>query len=178
MPTNWDGIYLHDGSGVGNASTIAAGESASGQVRRYAGHHHTTTHSAADAFDVVLKYAGASLSRDAVDKRAETDARSGTATFPDGGNGSTGGIIDSQSAVGGWPRLTATDEEAARCDRQRRRHPDYYETVCWGSTGNLRRRHGTARPAGHLSQYRGLFPFPRPGDFRAQTVGGGYLALE
>ena len=53
------------------------------------------------------------------------------ATFPDGGNGSTGGIIDSQSAVGGWPELTATDEEKRRAatDSDNDGIPDYYETL-------------------------------------------------
>ncbi len=62
-----------------------------------------TTHKAADAFKRVLLYAGASDHRDVVDQRAVTDTRTGRATFPEGGKGSTGGLIDTQTAVGGWP---------------------------------------------------------------------------
>ena len=91
---------------------------------------YTTTHSAEGAFDAILSYAGASLKRDAVDKRAVDDARSGKATITDGGNGSTNGIIDTQSAVGGWPELTATDEEIARAkDSDGDGIPDYYEEL-------------------------------------------------
>ena len=92
---------------------------------------YTTTHSAEGAFDAILAYAGASLKRDVVDKRAVDDARSGKATITDGGNGSTDGIIDTQSAVGGWPELTATDEEIARAstDSDGDGIPDYYEEL-------------------------------------------------
>ena len=75
---------------------------------------YVSTHSAADAFKVVCDYAGASLVRDAVDKRAVADAKNGTPTFNDGGNGSTGGIIDNTAAVGGWPQYkggTVTDTD-------------------------------------------------------------------
>ncbi|MBQ9888890.1 MAG: pectate lyase [Bacteroidales bacterium] len=75
---------------------------------------YVSTHSAADAFKVVCDYAGASLVRDAVDIRAVTDAKSGAPTFNEGGNGSTGGIIDNTAAVGGWPEYkngTVTDTD-------------------------------------------------------------------
>lgn len=62
-----------------------------------------TTHTAAMAFDRVLTYAGANLKRDAVDTRVTGETRNGTATYKDGGNGSINGMIDTQSAVGGWP---------------------------------------------------------------------------
>lgn len=92
---------------------------------------HTTTHRAEEAFEAILSYGGASLSRDAVDKRVVNDARSGGATINDGGNGSTGGIIDTQSAVGGWPELSATDEQIARAatDSDGDGIPDYYEDL-------------------------------------------------
>jgi pectate lyase len=64
-----------------------------------------TTHSAEKGYEKVLDFAGTSLKRDTVDKRIITDVRTGTATFMSGGNGSANGIIDSQSAVGGWPDL-------------------------------------------------------------------------
>lgn len=57
--------------------------------------------SAQDAYERVLKNAGASLTRDAVDTRIVRDVRMGTASF--GKN--KDGIIDSQKDVGGWPEL-------------------------------------------------------------------------
>ena len=177
---NWDGIYLHDGSGVGNASTM---RQANLLPVRFDDTQvcHTTTHSAADAFDVVLKYAGASLSRDAVDKRAETDARSGTATFPDGGNGSTGGIIDSQSAVGGWPELTATDEEKRRAatDSDGDGIPDYYETLLGLDPNDASDADATTLdPQGIYPNIEVYFHFLVREISAAQTVGGNYTALE
>lgn len=54
-----------------------------------------TTHSAQQAYELVLAYAGAVLPRrDAVDQRIISDVRNGT-----------GKIIDSQADVGGWPEL-------------------------------------------------------------------------
>lgn len=92
---------------------------------------YTTTHTAEDAYARTLDYAGASLRRDAVDVRLVKDARNGTATYTDGGNGSKNGIIDTQSAVGGWPTLSATSEEVARAttDTDGDHIPDYYETL-------------------------------------------------
>lgn len=91
---------------------------------------YTTTHSAADAFNAVCSYAGASLSRDAVDTRVTGDAKDGKATITDGGNGSKNGLIDSQSAVGGWPNLTATDEELGKAiDSDGDGIPDWYEEL-------------------------------------------------
>jgi pectate lyase len=66
---------------------------------------NVTTHSAETAYLKILDYAGACLVRDAVDTRIIRDVTNGTATFLNGGNGSTNGIIDTQTAVGGWPEL-------------------------------------------------------------------------
>ena len=142
---------------------------------------HTTTHSAADAFDAVLKYAGASLSRDAVDKRAESDARSGEATFPNGGNGSTGGIIDTQSAVGGWPELTATDEEIRRAatDTDGDGIPDYYETLLGLDPNDASDANATTLdPQGIYPNIEVYFHFLVREISAAQTAGGTYTALE
>lgn len=68
-----------------------------------------TTHTAKKAYELVLKYVGASLVRDTVDKRILHDVETGTATITDGGNGSANGIIDTQAAVGGWPELNSTE---------------------------------------------------------------------
>lgn len=177
---NWDGIYLHDGSGVGNASTMRQANLLpirSGDTQAC----HTTTHSAAGAFDVVLKYAGASLCRDAVDKRAETDARGGTATFSNGGNGSTGGIIDTQSAVGGWPELTATDEERLRAatDTDGDGIPDYYETLLGLDPDDASDANTTTLdPQGIYPNIEVYFHFLVREISAAQTAGGSYTALE
>lgn len=57
--------------------------------------------SAENACDAVLKYAGASLNRDAVDARVIAEVRSGNSSAGKNKNG----IIDSQQEVGGWPVL-------------------------------------------------------------------------
>ncbi|MDO9554453.1 pectate lyase [Rhodonellum sp.] len=59
------------------------------------------TESAQQAFESVLKYAGASYQRDGVDKRLVEETRSGQSSY--GKN--KDGIIDSQKDVGGWPIL-------------------------------------------------------------------------
>ena len=64
-----------------------------------------TTDSAEEAYQNVLRFAGASVKRDLVDQRIIREVVTGTVTFSDGGNGSTDGFIDTQSAVGGWPEL-------------------------------------------------------------------------
>jgi pectate lyase len=68
----------------------------------------TGEQSARDAFDAVIKYAGASLMRDAVDKRVVEEACKGTAFF----GKSKDGIIDSQKDVGGWPILKSLPRDA------------------------------------------------------------------
>ena len=76
----------------------------------------TTTHSAADAYDRVLDYAGASLHRDSFDERMVNDTRSGTATYT--GNGLSKGFVNSQDdnkpagadeSWSAWPTLASTD---------------------------------------------------------------------
>jgi pectate lyase len=63
--------------------------------------------SAQDAFESVVKYSGASLRRDAVDKRVIDEVCKGTASFGKSKNG----IIDSQQDVGGWPELKSLPAE-------------------------------------------------------------------
>ena len=57
-----------------------------------------TTQTAAQAYELVLAQAGASLRRDAVDERVIADVRN-----------RTGRLIDSQDEVGGWPILRTRD---------------------------------------------------------------------
>ena len=56
------------------------------------------------AYETVLAKAGCSLHRDAVDTRVVNEVREGKYTYK-GSNGSTNGLIDTQSDVGGWPEL-------------------------------------------------------------------------
>ncbi|MEQ8548171.1 MAG: pectate lyase [Cyclobacteriaceae bacterium] len=58
-----------------------------------------TTQTAEASFELVLKKAGASYKRDAVDERIVKEVCEGTATY--GSNG----IIDTPADVGGWPTL-------------------------------------------------------------------------
>ncbi len=72
-----------------------------------------TTHTAEVAYEKVLDYAGACLSRDILDSIMVADTRTGTATFS-GTSTSYPGIIDSQedcvydTYYSGWPELVST----------------------------------------------------------------------
>lgn len=100
---NWTyGVYnqFHGSYGTVSATDKAA-------MRLAAPHpinNNVTTHTAQDAYQRVLDFAGASLKRDAVDIRVINNVRNKTYTA-DGSAGSVRGIIDSQNDVGGWPVL-------------------------------------------------------------------------
>lgn len=83
-----------------------------------------TTHTAEEAFEKVLGYAGASLMRDAIDARYARETRNGQYTYT-GSNGSKGGLIDSQADVGGWPNYTY---ESSPIDTDQDGMPDNWET--------------------------------------------------
>ena len=73
------------------------------------------THSANDAYDLVLLHAGASLSRDACDERIINEVRT-----------STGKVPDSQDEVGGWPTLNSLPAPA---DSDKDGMSDVWETA-------------------------------------------------
>jgi hypothetical protein len=73
------------------------------------------------AFDAVLKQAGASFKRDAVDSRIVEEVKKGVSKS---GRNHTG-IIDSQKDVGGWPELKSN---AAPTDKDKDGMPDEWET--------------------------------------------------
>lgn len=92
-----------------------------------------TTHTAQDAYEKVLAYAGASLHRDWVDEQMVNDTRNGIATST--GSGNTGGIINSQNdnkPAGAaadwspWPDLV-TDTSISVADTDGDGIPDYWE---------------------------------------------------
>lgn len=68
---------------------------------------YDATHSALEAYELVLSLGGSSFKRDDVDKRVVSNVQNGTFSFQ-GSKGSVNGIIDSQNDVGGWPRLNAS----------------------------------------------------------------------
>jgi len=86
--------------------------------------NNVKTHTAQEAYDRVLDYAGASMIRDAVDIRIIENVRTGTYTA-EGSNGSSKGIIDSQCDVGGWPELKST---VSPTDTDNDGMPDEWET--------------------------------------------------
>ncbi len=119
-------IYWHNGDSYGNYNTLVSSpHSIKGPSQEDV---YTTTHSAEDAFALICEVAGASLSRDSVDERACSDAKNGKVTFADGGNGSKNGIIDTQTAVGGWPSYEASDDEKESVkDSDSDGMPDWFE---------------------------------------------------
>lgn len=87
-----------------------------------------TTQTADNAYLSVTSYAGASLKRDAVDTRVINNVLNGTITCTAGSNGSTGGFIDSQKDVGGWPVYTY-DPNSVPVDTDGDGMPDSWETA-------------------------------------------------
>lgn len=80
-------------------------------------YYYVTTHSADEAYKRVLDYAGASLSRDALDEVMVSDTRSSKATY-NGNRSSAKGIIDSHTDLrpddapddwSPWPTLNSTE---------------------------------------------------------------------
>lgn len=94
---NWRGGIDFDPEGAATEATLRVNEPFIVAPVR--------TQSAEEAYELVLKHAGCSLSRDSVDRRIVEEIRTGTATYGETYAGGGKGIIDSQTAVGGWPSL-------------------------------------------------------------------------
>ena len=95
-----------------------------------------TTHAAADAFDKVVEYAGASLIRDDVDRRYATETRNGTATYSGSKTGKPG-RIDLVSDVNGYTEQNfGTGTRAANFDADNDGMADQWEQL---NGGNLER---------------------------------------
>ena len=87
---------------------------------------YVSTHTASGAYSAVCSYAGASLRRDAVDKRIVSGVKAGTGRI-------INDIDDIKAEYGSaWPVLSATDaEKAAIADSDGDGIPDAYESA-WG----------------------------------------------
>lgn len=86
-----------------------------------------TTHSAAEAYEKVLAYAGASLYRDEVDARYMEETRTGTATYK-GSITNSPGIIDKVSDVKGYTETNfGTGSRPAGFDTDKDGIPDEWE---------------------------------------------------
>jgi hypothetical protein len=115
--TNWNGIEPDDAS---YTSAIKSDTRFTTDAENDINMHAATT-----AYEKVLNYVGDCYRRDTIDRRIVREAKTGTYTFK-GSNGSTGGLIDTQGDVGGWPilvsktKLTDTDNDGM---------PDVWETA-------------------------------------------------
>lgn len=86
-----------------------------------------TTHSAAEAYEKVLAYVGASLSRDEIDARYMEEAKTGTAKYT-GSITKSPGIIDKVSDVNGYTEANfGTGSRPAGFDTDKDGIPDEWE---------------------------------------------------
>lgn len=115
---NWSGIFIQSGS----TSSI---KSDSRFMPEGYSNNLITTHTAENAFNMVTAYAGASYKKDVIDQRIAKESQEGSYTYT-GSNGSTGGLIDTQSDVGGWPEYVSKDKLT---DFDNDGMPDVWETA-------------------------------------------------
>lgn len=99
---NWKGIVPDDKNKI-DVLTLKSDVPFTIDDEKYA-YNTISIQPAATAWDKVLAYGGCSYHRDLIDTRIANEAKTGTYTY-NGSQGSTGGLIDSQSDVGGWCAL-------------------------------------------------------------------------
>ena len=94
-----------------------------------------TTHTAAQAYEQVLNYAGASLHRDWVDELMVSDTRQGIASYTGKATGDNPGIIDSQddnrpaNASADWQAWPTLNSLPCPTDTDQDGMPDEWETA-------------------------------------------------
>jgi hypothetical protein len=120
MANGPEGIYWHNGSGHDFYNQTAS--AALPLVGKDGKDAYTTTHTAEKALEAACSYAGASLSRDAVDERISQDIKNGTGAL-------INDIADVKSKYGAaWPVYTASGEEKAKVkDSDADGMPDWFE---------------------------------------------------
>ncbi|MFW5831141.1 MAG: pectate lyase, partial [Prolixibacteraceae bacterium] len=101
------------------------------------GEYQPRTHSAREAYELVLRYAGASKNRDEVDKRIMKETA-------DGSNR----LIDSQDEVGGWPELNSG---VPLNDSDMDGMPDYWELMRGLNPNNTEDRNGDYNGDGYTN---------------------------
>lgn len=126
------------GWGSYDSTTRSAFELSQAQVE---GDDKPITHSADEAYKLVLKHAGASLCRDTVDARIVEGVRQGTNQ-----------LIDSQAEVGGWPKLKS---KSMPKDSDKDGMPDKWEKNNGLDPNNAEDRNGDSNNNGftNLEEY-------------------------
>ncbi len=147
-----------------------------------------TTHSADEAMAQALLYGGASLRMDAADRRVLDDVKNGTGTSGENGGTTPGGlkaswygIIDSPADKGGYPVLTATDEEKSRASKDTDGDgiPDYYETLLGLNADNAEdAAHKTLDPQGLYTNLEVYLHYLVQEIVEAQNASGNYTELK
>jgi hypothetical protein len=130
---NWTkGIYAQiTNSAVDNLFTQATKDTM--KLTNPINYPYTTTHTAQKAYEKVLQYAGASLSRDWVDTLMVYDTRNALASHTGTGSGDIKGIIDSQEdnrpadAPADWDPWPVLNSKAAPADNDKDGIPNNWE---------------------------------------------------
>lgn len=126
---NASGIYWHNGGGHANYSETAGSPFA---VKGPAGEScKTTTHSSSQTLKQVCGWAGASLSRDAVDRRVTENAVNGKGKIIDCVTSTSGKASVADEYGFTWPVLGASEEQKsiASTDSDSDGIPDWYESL-------------------------------------------------
>ena len=123
------GIYWHNGEAHANYGITAdkpfAVKGPSGESCK------VTTHSSSQTLRQVCDWAGASLSRDAVDRRVAEHALNGSGKIIDCVSSTSGKVSVADEYGFTWPLLRASDEQKAiaATDSDGDGIPDYYEAL-------------------------------------------------
>ena len=127
---NWNGVLINTSDLIDGQKTRTDLDNGKEVGETPLLHQHT----AADAYDLVLQYAGCSKSRDAIDERLATECKNGTYTYK-GTSANKGGIIDKLEDLkpsdaaddwSPWPTLNSTE---APTDTDGDGMPDDWETA-------------------------------------------------
>lgn len=120
---NWTYGFYNQIDANGNDGTYTAVTKDTIKITTPIPYGNITTHTAENAFEKVVAYAGASYKRDSHDAQIAEDAKTGTAKWS---NGDRKGLVDNQNQAGGWPELNS---ETAPVDTDKDGMPDDWEQM-------------------------------------------------